>query len=223
MVAKVPNAPELLTLADVHERLGFVDLHRIRAKPFPGSATEADLLEALENDEGKRYELVDGYIVEKEPMGWKEALWAHFLGRVLGNYTDDHDLGVVIGADGPYRLRVGLVRLPDISFVPWSRMPNDEAPDVSICTAIPTLAVEVLSQSNRAGEIQQKLKDYFAAGVKLVWVIDPKKKSATVYTSPTKGTILDETGVLEGGRVLPGFRLPLADLFAAGKRKRKKK
>ena len=223
MVAKVPSAPELLTLADVHERLGFVDLHRIRAKPFPGSATEADLLEALDNGDKRRYELVDGYIVEKEPMGWKESLWALYLGRVIGNFAEDNDLGLVFGADGPFRLRAGLVRLPDLSFVPWSRIPGDELADDAIGDEVPTLAVEVLSKSNRTGEIDQKLKDYFAAGVKLVWVIDPKKKAATVYTSPTKGTILDETGVLEGGRVLPGFRLPLADLFAAGKRKRKKK
>jgi Uma2 family endonuclease len=205
------------TFADLHRRLGEVPLDRIRLKPAPGTATEEDLLRAPK----PLCELIDGVLVEKA-MGIKEAILAGVLVRLIGVFADESDLGVVAGADGPYRLQVGLVRLPDVSFIPWSRIPNDELPDDAISKVIPTLAVEVLSKSNTKAEIDRKLRDYFVAGVKLTWVIDPKTLTAKVYTTATRFRELGPDGVLDGGRVLPGFKLALADLFAATKRRKKK-
>ena len=137
----------------------------------PGTATEEDLVKP----HGPTCELIDGVLVEKA-MGIKESLLALYIARLIGNHADDNDLGVVIGADGPYQLQVGLVRLPDVSFIPWSRIPDDELPDDPISKVIPTLAVEVLSKSNTKAEIDRKLRELFAAGVKLAWVIDPKTR-----------------------------------------------
>jgi Uma2 family endonuclease len=105
-------------------------------------------------------------------------------------------------------------------------------PDEAIASAVPDLAVEVLSPSNRAGEIKLKLSEYFKAGVRLAWVIDPRQRTVKVHTSPKDATELSENDVLDGGAVLPGFRLALKDLFARvpaaparpkRRRKRKKK
>ena len=215
MIVRFVKAIE--TFADLHRRLGEVPLDRIRMKPAPGTATEEDLLRAPK----PTCELIDGVLVEKA-MGFKESLLALYIARLIGNHADDNDLGVVAGADGPYRLQVGLVRLPDVSFIPWSRIPNDELPDDAISQVIPTLAIEVLSKSNTKAEIDRKLRDFFAAGVKLAWVIEPKTRTAKVHTTATKFRELGPDGVLDGGKVLPGFELPLADLFAATKRRKKK-
>ena len=78
----------------------------------------------------------------------------------------------------------------------------------------PDLAVEVLSKSNSRGEMQRKLRDYFAAGTKLVWYVDPKKRTVRVYTDPDNAATLTEDRTLDGGDVLPGFTLRLRELFA---------
>lgn len=219
MVAKA-ELPEFETLADVHERLGFVDLHRIRARPAPGTATEKDLLALIEKGDKKRYELVDGYIVEKEAMGRKESLWASHLVRILGNFVAAKRLGNVLGPDDLWQLRPGLVRSADVCFIPWSRVDGDELADDPIGAEVPTLTVEVLSRSNRRSEIDQKLAEYLAAGVKMCWVIDPKSRSARIYSSAKRWKDIDPSGALDGGRVVPGFVLPLAEFFAEGKKPR---
>ena len=76
------------------------------------------------------------------------------------------------------------------------------------------LAVEILSPSNRPGEMARKRREYFAAGTRLVWQIDPRKRTAQAFTAPRVSTRLDESQTLDGGDVLPGFTLPLRDLFA---------
>ncbi len=220
MVAKAKRASrEFETLADLHERLGFVPLRRIRMQPAPGTATEKDLL-AIPREEG-RFELIDGTLVEKTPMGWKEGMWAIYLGYWLIDHVRKNDLGIAFGADSPYRLRLGLVRVPDLSFVPWSRLPGEEAPDVAISNIIPTLAVEVLSANNRAGEIKLKIQQFFQAGVELVWIVDPKKRIVKVYKEPSKFEVLDIDSALDGGGVVPGFHLNLRDYFSEGTRKKK--
>jgi Uma2 family endonuclease len=76
------------------------------------------------------------------------------------------------------------------------------------------MAVEVLSEGNTVGEMRRKLRDYFQAGVRLVWYIDPATRTAEVYTAPEQRHVVTEQGILDGGDVLPGFRLPLGELFS---------
>jgi Uma2 family endonuclease len=109
------------------------------------------------------------------------------------------------------RLLKGLVRIPDVSFFLWDKLPGRVLP----AEPIPDLAVEVLSENNTPEEMERKLREDFLAGVRLVWMIDPRKRRVEVYTAPdAPAATLDETQALNGGNVLPGFTLPLAELFA---------
>jgi Uma2 family endonuclease len=209
---------EVETLADLVKRLGNVPLERIRMHPAPGTATEEDVL--VFPDGVKRLcELVDGVLVEK-PMGLYESFLASVLGRFLQEYLDEHDLGIVTGESGPLRLKPGLVRMPDVCFIAWEQFTNEELtgqqpiPDVH-----PDLAVEVLSKGNTEEEMDRKLREYFAAGARLVWYVEPKDRTVRVYTSPTEVQLLHEDDTLDGGSVLPGFRLQIRDWFDRAKRR----
>src|SRR5262249_16194004 len=154
-----------------------------------GKATERDVIE-IQTHEDRLYELVDGVLVEKV-VGSPEAYLAYQLTLLLGGFVEQADLGIIVGADGTMRLMRGLVRIPDISFVSWSQLPNREVPSEAIPDLAPALAVEVLSKGNTRGEMARKLKDYFLAGVRLVWYLDPRKRLIQVYTAPDQSRRLD--------------------------------
>jgi Uma2 family endonuclease len=78
----------------------------------------------------------------------------------------------------------------------------------------PDLAVEVLSVGNTPGEMARKRQEYFSAGVQVVWQVDPRTRTVEVFTVPAQSTVLHEAQTLEGGMVLPGFTLPLQELFS---------
>ncbi len=199
--------------AELVQRLGNIPLERICFTPPPGTATERDLLNALRRSD-RLYELVDGTLVEKT-MGLTESMIAGQILRRIGNFAEEHDLGIPAGADGTMRLLKGLVRVPDVSFFCWDKLPGRVLPSEPIPDLYPDLAVEVLSNNNTPAEMERKLREYFLAGVRLVWMIDPRKRSAEVYTIPdAPAAILDDMEALDGGDVLPGFTLPLAELFA---------
>ena len=205
------------TLAAWQERLGGVPLSRICVNPSPGTATEEDLLEYLEH-QNRNFELIDGALVEK-PVAFRESSLAMTLGRIVGNFVVASDLGMMGGGDGPFRMLSGNVRLPDVSFVPWSAMPNEEAPEDAIWSVVPALAVEVLSKSNTKREIDRKIGELFDLGTRLIWVIDPPTESAVIYRSGEEPEEIGPDGVLDGGAVLPGFRLALAELFGSLKKR----
>jgi Uma2 family endonuclease len=206
------------TLADMIDRLGGVSPARIRMYPYPGTATVEDVVE-IERRESRLFELVDGVLVEKV-MGYEESRIAFLLGVALAQFVDKDDLGVITGADGMIRFPDNLVRMPDVAFAAWERFPDEEIPDEAAPQIVPDLAVEVLSPGNTPGEMSRKLREYFRAGVRLVWFVDPRSKSVTVYTSPTRSKVIPASGTLDGGKVLPGFEMSLAKLFAKPKRKR---
>ena len=213
---------ETETLADLLEWLGGIPPERVWMHPFPGTATEEDLIAILDGPNKRICELVDGVLVEK-PMGFKEGLLGSVIGHLIWAFLDRHNLGVAAGADGPVRLRLGLVRVPDVCFVSWKRIGGDEVPDGPISAIIPELAIEVLSKGNTPCEIALKLQEYFRAGVLVVWVINPKTQTAEVYTSPTRKRQIGKDGALDGGAILPGFKLSLKDLFARAKRRQGRK
>ena len=204
--------PSYETLADVIEHLGGIDPRRVRASPQPGKATEKDLLRLLDCG-GRLYELVDGVLVEKV-MGLQESAVGVDLSTSLNLFVRQHDLGMVAGADGTLRLMPKLVRIPDVSFISWAQLPRHEYPSEPIPDLYPDLAVEVLSEGNTEGEMERKLKDYFLSGTRLVWFVDPEARTVQVYTSPDDWVTLTERDTLDGGDVLPGFALPLKELFA---------
>jgi Uma2 family endonuclease len=200
------------TVADLLKRLGDIPPSRVRLVPTPGTATEKDVIEADDRHD-RLCELVDGVLVEKV-MGYEESRLTVWLAYFLVDFVRRHDLGIVSGADGTIRLMPGLVRIPDIAFVSWERWPRRKGRREPIPNLAPDLAVEVLSKGNTRKEMERKLREYFAVGVRLVWFVDPRTRSARVYTDPKRSTLLGEDQTLDGGAVLPGFTLSLRELFA---------
>jgi len=208
-------AGEDWSLADLQEHLGGVPPERIRLHPPPGTATDKDVIEA--EGRGHLCELVDGTLVEKA-MGWYESRLAMILGHLLESFLEEHDWGVTVGEGGMLRLMAGQVRIPDVGYFSWNKFPNRELPREPIPDLVPDLAIEVLSRGNTEAEMQRKLRDYFAAGVRLVWYIDLRQRSTRVYSSVAKVTVIGEDQPLSGGDVLPGFEVTLSELFARADR-----
>ncbi len=211
MASMIESSPDTFTLADLARRFGPMPLKRIRFDPFPGTATEDDVLE-LYRRTGRFCELVDGVLVEKA-LGFRESILAGWIIYQLHSYLNENRLGTVSGEQGTVRLAPGLVRIPDVAFFRWERFPNRRVPNTPIPDVAPDLAVEVLSVSNTDEEMARKLEDYFASGILLVWFIDPRARTATVYTSPSQAATLHEDQSLDGGTLLPGFTLSLRQLF----------
>jgi Uma2 family endonuclease len=173
----------------------------------------------VDGDDKRLVELVDNTLVEK-PMGFYEGRLGILIGHFFEDFLEVHDLGLCFGADTTLRVAQRVVRLPDVSFVSWSKIPNRELPAEQVPFLVPDLAIEILSPSNTLAEMARKRRDYFAAGTRLVWQIDPDSRTAEVFTAPDVSTIVPADGALDGGDVLPGFRLPLARLFERAGRRR---
>jgi len=199
----------MTSLDRLRRDLGDIPLERIRLLPIPGTATERDVT-AIDAHQDRLCELVDGVLIEKPP-GFLESCVASRLIHYLEDYSFPRDLGFTVGEGGMMRLRPGLVRIPDVSFICWDRVPGGRVPDLDIAPFAPDLAVEILGPGNTRREMLRKLREYFAAGARLVWLVDPVARTAEVYTSVDRCVTLDENGVLDGGDVLPGFRLRLGD------------
>ncbi len=211
--------PKIKTLADLRKRLGGIPLDRIWFHPAPGTAMEKDVLEA-EQRENRLCELVDGTLVEKA-VGFEEAWVASRLGHLMNSYLEHNDLGVCVGSDGMMRIAPGLVRIPDVSFIKWDSLPGREIPRKPIPDLAPDLAVEVLSDGNTRAEMARKVREYFEAGVILVWLIDPKKRTARVFSTVEKSTLVRADQSLDGDDVMPGFLVRLSDLLDRGRRPRR--
>lgn len=202
--------PHVGTVADVVRLVGDVPLDRIVWHPFP--ATEDDVVRVCGSDPKRLCELVEGVLVEKA-AGHQESLLAGWLVTCLNNFVVPRRLGVVGGPDAIMRLAPELVRLPDVSFVRWAALPTPDAHRRPVAAYAPELAVEILSERNTRREIDRKRREYFAAGTRLVWVVDPRAETVAVYTDPDTDTLLTRADTLDGGGLLPGFELRVADLF----------
>lgn len=160
------------------------------------------------------YEVVDGIRVEKPPMA-ADAVWiASVLVRVLGGFAHANRLGRCV-AEMLFELGEGRPRRrPDVSFVSYARWPrerkvtSDEAWGV-----VPDLAVEVVSPTNSAREVQRRVREYFEAGVRRVWVVYPDERLVYVFRSARENRMLGDGDELDGEDVLPGFRMPVGELF----------
>ena len=109
---------------------------------------------------------------------------------------------------------VGLKRRPDVAFVSYSRWPrNKPVPDEEAWDIVPELTVEVVSPTDKAEDLLEKIAQYFDAGVIQVWVVYPRRRVVHVYESFTRIAVVVEGQDLEGGTVLPGFKLRLGNLF----------
>jgi Uma2 family endonuclease len=173
------------------------------------------LEEEVVDDYDELYEVVNGQRQEPPPMGAFETHIANRLSRFLSYHTWAQRLGHV-EVEMLFRLDAAtdLQRRPDLSFVSYERWTRGRpVPRTPSWDVAPDLAVEVVSPTNSASGILDKIGEYFRAGVLTVWVIYPVEEQIYVYESPTIVRVLTLGAELDGGAVVPGFRLPLASLF----------
>jgi len=191
--------------------LGDVPLERIVFDPWPGTATEEDVTR-LDDHDDRLCELIDGTLVEKA-MGLEESLIAGRIIFLLSLFMSERKLGVISSPDGMLRILPDRVRIPDVAFISFARLPGGRVPKDPVPSLAPDLAVEVLSDSNTRNEMSIKLREYFTAGVRLVWYVDPKTRSVDVYTGPQEVRKLSGDDLLSGGDVLPGFEVKVSAIF----------
>ncbi len=160
------------------------------------------------------YEIVNGLRVEKPPMGSFQIIVASLLAEKLAPYTRLQGLGRVV-IEMLFKLPgTTQKRRPDVAYVSFDRWAKGRKVNIEDgWDVVPDLAIEVISPSNSADEVNQKIAEYFKAGVRQVWVVYPVSRLAHIFESPKKVTILDINDDLDGGDLLPGFRLSLAELF----------
>ena len=178
----------------------------------------ADELFAMEND-GYRYDLLAGNLIRVSPAGFRHGRLAAEIAYRLRAFVGDHPgLGVVVGAETGFRLsrNPDTVLGPDAAVVRPERLPSPEVQSGYLELA-PDLVVEIVSPSDRWTTVSEKVDSYLAAGVSLVWVVEPKARAVRVYTSEAAERRMraDHDDVLEAEPVLSGFGLPLTELFAA--------
>ena len=174
--------------------------------------TAADLMQLP--DDGYQYELEAGRLIRVPPTGPLASIVAATMLTLVNGFVRLHRLGVVGGADfGMILARdPDTVRAPDVVFYRANRLPPGGIPS-SYWDLAPDLAVEVLSPSDRRGKVLKKVGEYLDAGTRLVWVVDPRRRTAVIYRPEGEPTILGADGVLDGEDVLPGFTLALADVW----------
>lgn len=164
-----------------------------------------------------RRELVDGEVIEMAPAGGLHGLVTGRISRRLTEFVEAHGGGAVLVGDVGFVLSLPTdperVRAPDVAFVSIGRLPGGCVP-MEFVHGAPDLAVEVLSPSENPIEVQQKVRDYLEAGARLVWIVAPRARSATVYRPDGSARLVREPEAIDGEDVLPGFALSLPDLFA---------
>lgn len=165
--------------------------------------------------EGVRRELVRGELRTMTPAGFEHGGTIVNLTAPLAQHVRTHRLGVVLAAETGFVIgrNPDTVRAPDIAFVRADRVPPGRLP-TKYWDGAPDLAVEVVSPSDRVVEVDEKVRDWLDAGTRLVWVVNPGARTVTVYRPGAKPTVLVESDTLEGEDVVPGFRLPVAEVFA---------
>ncbi len=164
--------------------------------------------------EAERGELIRGEMQPVSPTSLAHFLLTGRLIRSLGNYAAEHDLGEV-GTEAGFKLDVGhdTVLAPDVAFLRYEQVPPKGQRD-GFHRIVPSLVAEILSPSNSASEMNEKVRIYLAAGVRLVWIVDPVAEVVTVYEPDGTARLVRPGEALDGGDVLPGFALALDDLFA---------
>ncbi len=162
-----------------------------------------------------RWELIDGEPVEMSPSADESSSIAATIIYLLAAFIRPKGLGRLYGADGGFVLFPGrpTVRVPDVAFVLADRAPQGKARK-SFPRLAPDLVVEVLSSSDRTSDVVAKLEMYQEAGVRLIWLVDPDAVTVTVIAAGQPTRVLQASDTLDGGDVLPGFSVPVAEIFS---------
>lgn len=163
----------------------------------------------------ERYELVDGELVELPEMSTESSAIAMLLGGLLCEFVRRQRLGIVAGSDATYRCfenDSSRVRRPDVSYISRGRLPQGQYERGHILIA-PDIAVEVVSPNDEYEDVDVKVEEYLAAGVRLVWVVNPRSQVVMVHHPEQPSSRLRPGDQLTGEDVLPGFTVAVAELF----------
>jgi Uma2 family endonuclease len=182
--------------------------------PPPASVSiNADQL--FKNYGGKRCQLIDGKVEMMSPAGFGHGALAARVIAALAYHAERKNLGFVVGSETGFRVASSpdTVLAPDAAFIRKNRVEAVGVVETYFPEA-PALAVEVTSPSDTAEEVDDKARRWLAAGCEMVWVVYPRGRSVTVYRSLQDVKIVTGDGALDGADVVPGFSLPLAELFA---------
>ena len=178
----------------------------------------ADDLMAMPDD-GKRYELIRGELVEMPPTSHEHGMVAARFGRRMGNFAEEHDLGHDVAADTGVNVERNpdTVRAPDYGFISYERM-AEPPPSRGYADVIPDLVLEVVSPNDRQPDVDAKTQMWLDSGVRLVLVAYPETRE--VYAHHDDGSVVryGMGDTVAGDPVLPGFACPVVDIFAFGPR-----
>lgn len=164
--------------------------------------------------EGGRYELVNGEVIDVGNSGMEHGNIGAYLSGLIELFVRPRKLGVTCDSSTAFAMKTGNKRSPDVSFIAKERLQGIRRLPKGFFQGAPDLAVEVISPSNTFEEIHNKLVEYFENGCRLAWVINPDEQSVLVYRQPQPDRLLKVTDTLSGEEVIPGFELPVAELFA---------
>ena len=169
--------------------------------------------ELLAHPEWNPCELVNGKVVFGSPAGWGHGDVAGIIAGLLFAYAREKNAGRVLTAEAGFILHrdPDTVRAPDVMFVAKERIPAGSPK--GFLPVPPDLAVEIVSPSDKFSDVTAKAEEYIAAGVRMVWVVDPQTHRAYIFRSNQAVRSLMEKESLPGEDVLPGFELPLRELF----------
>ncbi|HYV37387.1 MAG TPA: Uma2 family endonuclease [Gemmataceae bacterium] len=210
--ATMKTAPSpLWSMSRLRKHLGMIPAERILRFPYNGPAAVEDAV-YLDDHRNVICELFDGILVRK-PFGADESRLAAIVAAYLCIFVPKGSLGVVLGAAGMLEILPGQVRIPDVAFISKKRFPGGKRPKKKAWPVVPDLAVEILSESNTPKEMARKRREYFAQGTVLVWQINPEKKIVEVFNSATESKVYHVGQTLDGGDVLPGFKLKVSEVF----------
>ena len=165
-------------------------------------------------DTGRRLELLEGELSEMPPAGGPHGNVAMTIGMFIAVHVRERQLGRAFAAETGFVLarNPDTVRAPDASFVSYDRLAQGELPPGYIQMA-PDLAVEVTSPSDSARDVQEKADAWLAAGTSEVWVVSPQHRTVTMNRLGEPATVIDESGCLHGGNLLPGLVISVQALF----------
>ena len=181
-------------------------------------ATTARLMTAEElldmPDDGHIYELVRGELVKLMGTGLEHAYIADNCYGNIRDYVMGANLGRVFTTQLGYRLASDpdTVRIPDLAFIRRERLDTVGVIQGYFPDA-PDLAIEVISPNDRYPEVETKIFDYFNAGTQMVILLEARNRTAKIYRSPTDVVILTEADTLDGGDVVPGWRMRVSEIF----------
>jgi Uma2 family endonuclease len=172
-------------------------------------ATIEDLMQMPED--GQKYELVDGEIVVS-PTGYRHSAVGLRIGHLVQLFLDEHPIGAIAGADLGVVFDNGNLRSPDLTFVRNEKIPTGDA-ETRFLEVVPDLVVEVLSPSDSMKFVGHKIGEFLERGVPIVWLVDPKQQTVTMYRSLTNTERYTAEDTITAEPVLPGFSCTVARFF----------